>query len=425
MRRTVGSSGTAKIAISDRGPSCCDSIVQPERPGGAMKRTLKLAAFLALDLAAINFAAVAAAPKMPTFFARRDYPGLAPYFIQVGDTNGDGIRDIIVDGNGIFEVQLGNGDGSFRQGPTSHPVPGNDPYIFSFAVADFNGDGKIDLALVSGNSIIVSLGNGDGTFSTGLPYPVNDTQVDYVAIGDFNGDHILDIATAGATGVWLLTGKGGGGFNSPVLIASLSGGQDIATADFNEDGKQDLAVTLPFSGATGNGFAVLLGNGNGTFQTPQMFSTPLRPLAIAVGSLTKGGPPSIVVNATYTSNAYLYFGNGKGGFSGPRVVNLPNGGVSSVLIGDVNGDGLPDLVSDTGYVAYGLGSGYFATINYPIEAGGGQRNGVLADLRNIGRTDIITGGFDAISVLLNEGKGFMEDGIWTAVTGGAGWGAPG
>ena len=83
-----------------------------------MKSTFKLAAFVALNLMAIT--AWAATPKMPTFFARRDYPGLFNFFVQAADTNGDGIPDLISDPLGTVSVLLGNGDGTFRTGPTTN-----------------------------------------------------------------------------------------------------------------------------------------------------------------------------------------------------------------------------------------------------------------------------------------------------------------
>ncbi len=100
---------------------------------------------------------------------------------------------------------------------------------------------------------------------------------------------------------------------------------------------------------------VLLGNGNGTFQPPQAFAEPKRPINIVVGPLTKNGPASIAL--TSGSDVYLYFGNGTGGFSGPRIVNLP--GIGDIAVGDVNGDGIPDLVSSGGYIALGAGKGTF------------------------------------------------------------------
>lgn len=246
-------------------------------------------------------------------------------------------------------------------------------------------------------------------------------------VGDFNGDGLLDIATAGNSGVWLLTGKENGTFNSPVLAVALSGAENLASTDCNLDGKLDLAVTTPnanIGGVGGAGIAVLLGNGNGTFQPAQILSLPKYSNAITVGSLTKGGPPSIVVNAPYSSDVWIFFGNGKGGFLGPKGVSLPGVNLNGLAIGDLNGDGIGDLVSEAGNVAYGLGGGYFTKpISYPIEGAEEIRNVVVADLRGNGQPDIITGGYEAISVLLNVGKGLMEDGIWTNVTGGAGCGA--
>jgi FG-GAP-like repeat len=224
--------------------------------------------FLAVNVLALT--AEAATPKMPTFFARRDYP-LIDYFVQVADMNGDRIPDVIAGGFGVIEVEFGNGDGTFRPGPTTTQLAGS---AFSFAAADLNGDGKIDLAFANQSSIVVALGNGDGTFQSGVTYSISDNDIGFLVIGDFNGDGKLDIATAGQLGVWLLAGTGNGSFNSATLALSLQDGDDIAAADFNGDGKLDLAVTLTFAGSSGGGFAVLLGNGNGTFQTPQTFSAP-------------------------------------------------------------------------------------------------------------------------------------------------------
>jgi hypothetical protein len=152
-----------------------------------------------------------------------------------------------------------------------------------------------------------------------------------------------------------------------------------------------------------------------------MFGAGLMPNALAVGSLTPGGPPSIAVDNynVNLSQVDLYYGNGAGGFSAPSVVTLPEVGVEGLSIGDVNGDGIPDLVSDNGYVVFGEGGGSFSKpVNYPVSNAGnfGIANAVLADLRSSGGLDIVTnGGADSISVLLNLGEGFLEDGIFTEV----------
>jgi hypothetical protein len=175
-----------------------------------MKRTRRRLVFLTACLLASLPPAAAASPKMPTFFARRDYPGLSSYWVQVADTNGDGIPDLIAINGGYVQVLLGNGNGTFRPGPnTLTTVDGT----VSFVATDLNGDGKVDLARATGSGVAVCMGNGDGTFQSGVLYPINDSDVQYLVVGDFNGDGIQDIAVTGKLGVWLLTGKGGGTFN--------------------------------------------------------------------------------------------------------------------------------------------------------------------------------------------------------------------
>lgn len=222
--------------------------------------------------------------------------------------------------------------------------------------------------------------------------------------------------------MWLFTGTGGGSFNPGVLAIPLSGGaRNLAAVDFNGDGNLDLAVTC-----CGGIFAVVLGNGNGTFQSPRTFSQLQNVVPVAAGVLTKGGHPGIAVRGTGAqgNSVYLYYGNGVGGFSGPHYVNLPGTGGVGIAIGDVNGDGIPDLVSSGGYIAFGTARGVFKPpVYYPVVSSGSNYNLVLADLRNNGLTDIVTDWNLGNSVLLNQGKGVYEDGEWTAVAGGAGCGA--
>ena len=390
-----------------------------------MRKTLELPAVMVFDLIAMMIMAAtahaASSPKMPDFLARRDYPGvLAPDTVQVADTNGDGIPDVIADSEGDMLVLFGNGDGTFRAGPRTNTIL----FSYEFIAADLNGDGITDLVLTgwkgypSPGGIAVCMGNGDGTFTSGTFYQTGSDVPQYLVVGDFNGDGILDVAAVGGQGVWLFTGQGGGLFNPGVLAAPLTGGAAVAAGDLNGDNNLDLVI------ADGKGFVILYGNGNGTFQPPVAFTLSANAISVAVGSLTKSGPPGIVVSSP--NGLYVYFGNGAGKFSGPYFKEIPNNDVGgSILIGDLNGDGIPDLVTAGVAVLFGEGGGAFSKpYVYAISGNLGSFNAnglALADLANNGRMDIVTGGND-VSVLLNLGKGLLEDGIWTNVTGGGGCG---
>lgn len=170
----------------------------------------------------------------------------------VGDFNADGELDAIVarGGTAVYpssgvSVSLGNGAGTFTQANGSPISLGND--LSAIATADFNGDGKLDLAVTDygGNSVMILPGNGDGTFGTPTTIPVGN-QPYAIVTGDFNNDGKLDLAIAnyGDGTITLLLGNGDGTFTeasgSPYPVGG--GPYRIAAADFNGDGKLDLAV---------------------------------------------------------------------------------------------------------------------------------------------------------------------------------------
>ena len=188
-------------------------------------------------------------------------PGYSPWFLAVGDFNGDGIPDLAITNNGEGEpngslsILLGNGDGSFRA-PLNMAVEG---LPWKFAVEDFNGDGRLDLAILtlaeSGNNLKIFLGNGDGPFqSSGPNYPLGAGPVS-LAVGDFNGDGIPDIAVADAEApdpseatqksmVFVFFGNGDGTFRLAGTFEDGIGSNCIAVADFNGDGKGDIATHI-------------------------------------------------------------------------------------------------------------------------------------------------------------------------------------
>ena len=171
----------------------------------------------------------------------------------MGDLNHDKIPDLVVADtgdtgcgeHGHIAVLLGKGDGTFQKAVTYKA--GIEPY--SLALADFNGDGNLDVAVATLRGVEVLLGKGDGTFSAAKLYPTGLDPISVVA-ADFNGDGITDLAAVVNSYqpyVAVLLGNGDGTFQHPVKF-SVRGADQLITADFNVDGKPDLATVNTYDG---------------------------------------------------------------------------------------------------------------------------------------------------------------------------------
>ena len=270
--------------------------------------------------------------------------GEAPYGVAVGDFNGDNKLDLVVANNGMgnggsASVLLGNGDGTMRAAPSYGA--GNAPYWVS--VGDFNGDGKPDLALAnfSNNSVDVLLGNGDGTFQSPLTYSLGQgLYPQSVAVGDFNGDGKLDLVVADGY-VTVLLGNGDGTFQPPANY-NVGSSYSVTVGDLNGDGKPDLAVANFAPGGENGSVALLLGNGDGTFQYETSYVVGARPNSITMADFNGDGKPDLAVANFFSGNVSVLLGNGDGTFQ--TAVNFGAGAYTpSVAVGDFNGDGKPDL----------------------------------------------------------------------------------
>ncbi|HXM62177.1 MAG TPA: VCBS repeat-containing protein [Terriglobales bacterium] len=188
--------------------------------------------------------------------------GHKPNGIAVGDLNHDGIPDLVVanslssSGPGNVAVLLGKGDGTFEK-PVRYQAGVYSPW--QVVLGDFNGDGNLDLAVLTidgddEDKIYVLLGNGDGTFGKAKAYR-SGMYPGSIAVADFNGDGILDLAVANVTGpkpshISILLGNGNGTFQPPIAFPVGVNPASLITADFNHDGKPDLAALTGSSGIT-------------------------------------------------------------------------------------------------------------------------------------------------------------------------------
>ncbi|MGA8492220.1 MAG: FG-GAP-like repeat-containing protein [Terriglobales bacterium] len=290
-------------------------------------------------------------------------------------------------------------------------------YNTSVVASDFNGDGKLDLAVGTAvGRVFVFLGDGTGNFRlASSPYFGGGP----LAVGDFNGDGKPDLAVSNGGTISILLGDGTGHFTLASRPETPNGSKALAVGDFNGDGKLDLAVVDSYSAAV----SILLGDGAGNFTLASSPATGSGPDSIAVGDFNGDGKLDLVVaNQTNPGTLTILLGDGMGNFTS-AFAPVVGDYATSVAVGDFNGDGKLDLAvcsgSNGGWLAILLGDG---TGNFTLassHAGNNPESVAVGDFNGDGKLDLATANFSGTSVLLGDGSGNFTRVSYTATGGDA------
>ncbi|HXM19972.1 MAG TPA: VCBS repeat-containing protein [Terriglobales bacterium] len=276
-----------------------------------------------------------------------------PIGLAIGDFNGDQKEDLAVvssggTGSGSLCMYLGQGDGTFHL--SACYTAGIEPILV--ATADFNGDGNLDVAVAdkagykNAGSVTVFFGTGKGTLKNPATYKV--TGAPYgIAAGDLNGDRHPDLVVTDVSGgnAIVLLNDGTGKFQKPVVY-SVGGGEavDVKIADLRHDGRNDLAVV----NASINEIAILLNNGDGTFAPAKFyisgFSWGTGTDAVVIADFNLDGKLDLAT-ANQNGNSALLYGRGDGTFKAAVPIHdeIKFDGAISLTVGDFNNDKAPDL----------------------------------------------------------------------------------
>jgi uncharacterized protein (DUF2141 family) len=411
--------------INNAGPYTADYVAPATvPPGGKVSVT-------ATSVTDNTQSATATITINPINFRSVNYPaGNSPDGVAIADFNNDGELDIAVadygnpstGDNGGVSILLGNGDGTFQ--PAISANAGKNPIWI--AAGDFNNDGKKDLVIADfgdrqtggSGTVQILLGNGDGTFQSPSSLSVGNEPFS-LSVGDFNGDGKLDFAVSDfSAGLYVFLGKGDGSFKAPSLINAGTNPVAVVVADLNGDGKLDVAVAdlNDPSNVDNGGVSVLLGNGDGTFQTPAFYAVSIFPTSIAIGDINADGKPDLAISSFVSSFGLegsalnVLLGNGDGTFGGNLVTRTGrtlSGSVFplSVAIAKFNSTGKQDIAEVIGpYISVlpGNGDGTLqAGLSFSADQGPFQLS--VGDFNRDGKPDIVVANRDSndITILLN------------------------
>lgn len=351
-----------------------------------------------------------------------------PQQAALGDLNRDGRLDVVVLGrvgaSGDVAVLLDDGAGRF--GPPLHTAIA---HARSLVLLDADADGLLDLATCSiaysgAPQISVALGTGNGSFAPAGDLPLT-AGCQAIGSADMNGDLVADLVVGTGGGLSVLLGDGFGGFGQEHSFAVPNNPLALTARDFNGDAAVDIAVT------TSSGVSVLLGDGTGDLGPATEYAAGVRPHGNAAGDLNGDGKLDLVVTNFGSTELYPYAGSvsvltgtGAGSF-GPPASFTVGAFPDAVGVADVNGDGRLDVVTGRGWgfsVLLNTGAGFASVASY----GAGQQSSgtavplAIGDVTGDGLPDIVSPAFSrGVDILPNIGSGRFRSagefyGLWGA-----------
>jgi hypothetical protein len=350
------------------------------------------------------------------FRPRRDLEtGRAPIDVAISDLNGDGRRDLVVADSGQFAVTVllnMMGEGRPVVAPPRafpHAQEYDSGETTSVAAGDLNADGRQDVVVTNRHARTVSvLLAGKNGFEDAQDYDVGRSPR-WAAIGDLDGDLAPDVAVVNERDdtVSILLNKGDGSFKKRRDLPTGHRPYVVGIGDLDGDGKQDLAIgdAGPVNGLT---VSVLLNTGDGNFANRRAYRVPRAPISLAIGDVNGDGHPDVVTGNHLRLSISVLLNAGDGTFPSRRqyrVGRFP----SSVAIGDLNGDKAPDLaVADYRdsklSVLLNAGDGTFGE-KHDYATGSPPWSVVIGDFDGDGAADIATGDPEAEAVRVFAGKG--------------------
>jgi hypothetical protein len=341
--------------------------------------------------------------------------GISPTAMAVADVNGDGHLDIVCGGQDRATLLAGNGHGFFI-GRTNLPVAGGMPVI-----ADFNADGRPDIAFTGGGSVAVLLADPSGGFRLAQTI-VSWSAASAIAAGDVNGDGAVDLVTAdnSTSDVSVMLGNGDGSFGTGLTYPLGPFATCAAAGDLDSDGRMDVAVARSDPWVT-----IMKGQGDGTFAIASTLTLGTYVQNVTIRDLNGDGIPDLVVGG---AGATVLLGTGGLAYA-PPVTYRADLFTNNLAVGDLNGDGIPDIAGpdpghwDSGrhpqwipgttvHVWYGAGDGSF-----PVEStytvGQTPYDLGIADMNGDGRSDLIVANASSstVTVMLSNSNGGLQSGI--------------